>query len=50
MIAWLRYTPHSQLLLYLARGWVILHLRAHGAREKGSTKASRTSESRTTWG
>ena len=33
MITWLRYTPHSQLLLYLARGWVIedeLHESNHG--------------------
>lgn len=33
MITWLRYVPHSQMLLFLSRGWVIddeLHMTSHG--------------------
>jgi hypothetical protein len=33
MITWLQYVPHSRMLLFLARGWVIedeLHSASHG--------------------
>lgn len=33
MITWLRYVPHGQMLLFLARGWALedeLHGASHG--------------------